>query len=522
VAIFVKIFQLLDAAAEEAVHWVQPLSEASQAFLDSFGSALSILASVYSFRDSLREWAYVSEHEIWQYTRQLLDILDVIFQLLDAAAEEAVHWVQPLSDASQAFVESFGATLAILSSVHDFRNALTDWKDLTLTEIWLDIHQLLDVLDAIAQLLNTAAEEAVHWVDPLSDAAQAFVESFSATLAILVSVHDFRNALTDWKDLTLTEIWLDIHQLLDVLDAIAQLLNTAAEEAVHWVEPLSDAAQAFVESFSATLAILVSVHDFRNALSDWKDLTLTEIWLDIHQLLDVLDAIAQLLNTAAEEAVHWVEPLSDAAQAFVESFSAVLGILQTTFAFRQALADWSDEVKGKIWLRIEVLVAVLGLIALALNKVADEVAGWAQPLSEAAAAFVASLPPAVSLLQSAFAFRQVLADWSDEVKGKVQIRIETLVAVLGIIASTLNEAADKVTGWIKPLSDTAKAFIESVGAAVGVLQSAQVFREALGDWSDEMKNKVADRVAVLISVLGIIATELNKKAKIRWLTGSLC
>ncbi|MEK6822931.1 MAG: hypothetical protein AABY13_03800, partial [Nanoarchaeota archaeon] len=286
---------------------------------------------------------------------------------------------------------------------------------------------------------------------------------------------------------------------------VAQQLNQAAAEAGSWYEPLSKAAQNLLASLGPALDVLKSVNDLRNAIATWTNEVKGKVAARIGVLVSVLGMVAQQLNEAASQAGDWYDPLTKAAQNFLASLGPALDILKSVNDLRNAIATWTNDVKGKVAARIMVLVAVLGMVAQQLNAAAETAGSWYDPLTEAAQKFLASIGPALDILKATNDLRNAIATWTNEVKGKVAARIAVLVSVLGMVAQQLNAAAEQAGSWYDPLSEAAQQFLASIGPALDILKATNDLRNAIAVWTDEVKGRIGPRLSVLVSVLGMVA-----------------
>ena len=401
------------------------------------------------------------------------------------------------------------------SIIAPIKNALDAFASLAKIEEIPDVTEkfrlVIDELGKFTDLLNKAADDTDGWIVPLTKLSQSFIGSLGNLLNIVKAANSLRNALEKWTDEVKGKIVARVDVLVQVLGIVTERLNAATEEVGGWLTPLTKLSQDFLASLGRVVSIVSSVAGLREKLEEWTDEIKGKVIGRIDVLVQILGIITERLNLAANDVDGWLQPLSELAKGFLASLSGVVAILNPVIGFRNALAEWTDEVKNKIPARVDVLIQSLGIITERFNLAVDQIDGWLMPLGKAAQLFKDSLGNVVDILQTAHGFRNALEEWTDEVKDKIVGRVDVLISTLGIVAERFNLAVDEVDGWIVPLSDLAKIFIDSLGSIVSVLQSTNAFRNGLEKWTDELKGKVQGRVEVLVAVLGIIARELTTK-----------
>ena len=482
--------------------------EAAKNFAEKVGPILNAIKSAFDLRQAFATWTDLAG-DVGAKIDVLVAVLGLVAIKLNKATDEIKGWLKPLTEAAADFLKAIGPTLTILKATMDFRNALGTWENELVGKVSARIDVLVSVLGLIAIKLNVATEKVGDWFAPLTEAAANFIKAIGPAIEIIKHTLDFRNALEEWSQTIVGKVEKRINVLISIMGTVAVLLNQAASEAGRWQQPLSEAAQNFVKALGPAMEILDKTLDFRNALGTWEQDLKGKVERRIDVLISIMGTIAVKLNRAADEAKGWLKPLTDAAANFLAAIGPAIDALRNVLDLRNALGEWSHAVDFKVEKRIDVLISMLGTIAVKLNKAADEAKGWLKPLTEAARNFLAAIGPALDVLRNVLDLRNVLGEWSHAVDFKVEARLDVLISIMGFITAKMNEAAAEAGRWGDPLSEAADNFIKAIGPALDALKSTLDLRNALKEWAEITDEEINARLDELIRVLGDVATEFN-------------
>jgi len=344
-----------------------------------------------------------------------------------------------------------------------------------------------------------ALEEALQAIFDLNlnledmEQAKQIIEELQALKEAL----DFRNLLADWTD----EVKGKVGARIAVLGAVVMMVVTEMNRIAQEGPALTEAAQILAKAFPDVTKALEAANELRNSLSDWTDEVKNKVAARVAVLASVIGIVSVEMNRVAQDSGT---QLSDAAARLAVAIPPAIEAMQDASKLRNALADWTSDVRGQAAARIAVLASVISLVSVELNRVAQD---SGTQLSDAAAKLAAAIPPAIAAMVEVNELRNALETWSQEVPGRVAGRVAVLGAVISLVSVELNRLANDHGNQ---LTDSAVRLSQAIPPAIKAMQDAHALRNALADWTDEVKGKVEARVAVLGAVIGLTGQTINE------------
>lgn len=545
-------------------------------------------------------------------------LADVVIPALQEAFQQVGEWVTANLPLMQETVETvIGAITEFWTTNHDaiFLVVKTVWENIK-SSINIAITAVKAIIETVMHLINGDWESAWNTVKTAAetiwnDIKDVFGRTFSALVTILAPIlEDLKGALADaWEDIkAVAETWWEsvktsigdiVQELKEAISAKLEEIKTALADAWDSVKGTVEEKWDAVKTAMTAKWLLIQediglkLEEIKTVLSfAWDDVktTLETKWNDIKaaaetkfnevkaaittfiteftglfsgiNLTSIGEAIMEGLRTGIGNRVQsLIDSVTGAVGSIIDAGRAALGIespskvfqeigaatmegmalgilqagpqvraavesviesvadvdtgaaagvvedlqaLQAALDFRNLLADWTDDVKGKVAARIEVLGAVIMMIVTEMNRIAQE----GPSLTDAAQALAKALPDAAQAFEAAHDLRESLSEWTQDVKGLVADRIAVLGAVISIVTTEINRVAQGQT-----LTTDAQALAGGIKAAIEAMKAAGDLREQLIGWGGSMAGTIGARIEVLGAVIGLVAVTFNRLAR---------
>ena len=350
---------------------------------------------------------------------------------------------------------------------------------------------LESILDAFRQIVGT-------YGDKLKAAAQDVADSLGPALKVLADAVTLQNALSDMASVE------DVRGKINDLMLVVEIVIIEFQKiAVTYGKKLQDVTKELVDSIGPAFKLLMDALTLRNALADWNQDVVGLVRDRIAVLASVIGIVAQEFNRIA----GWAgTKLSEDAMKLAESMPVVIAAFKAAHELRQALEEWTDDVKGTVAARIEVLGSVIALTAQRFNEISE----WSgTQLTENAKKVAGGISGVLSAMTAAAKLRSELGKWTTDV-GDVPARIDVLGSIIGLTAQRFNEVAE----WYgTDLTTKAKNIGDGISNMLKAMVDAFKLRNELAKWEPGTIVNVQGRIDVLGSVLGMVAQRVNEVAK---------